>query len=139
MVAASALLCVMANRIAGHVTDNSVKPLALALKRDFPADTEVVAYGDYFQDLPFYLDRTVSVVDWRGELEFGTRSEAAKTRAWMYDQAEFWRRWAADRPMVAVLRREAYDALTRDPQRSPSIIPIGATTRVVAITNRRQP
>lgn len=139
MVAASALLCVMLNQIGGRMVDNSVKPLALDLKTRFPADVEVVAFHDYFQDLPFYLDRTVSVVNWLGELEFGTKSDPTVTRRWMYDNDEFWRRWTGDKRMVAVMRREAYDGLRRDPARAGSLHFLGATDRVVAVTNQALP
>jgi len=87
----------------------SVKDLALALKpRLQPAD-EVATYRAYYQDLPVYLERRVTVVEWRGELDFGIRAE--NVSGWMIDGATFWRRWSGAGRMYAVTDRENYARL----------------------------
>lgn len=87
----------------------SVKSLVMALKpRLQPAD-EVMAYRTYYQELPVYLGRRVTVVEWRGELEFGTRQE--DTSAWMIDDATFWRRWQGANNVYLITRRENYESL----------------------------
>jgi 4-amino-4-deoxy-L-arabinose transferase-like glycosyltransferase len=90
-VAACLLLFVLAGGAARFDARRSVKPLALALRELLQPGDEVVNYGEYYQDLPFYLGRTITVAHYRGELEFGITAE--DTRGWMIDPAEFWRRW----------------------------------------------
>jgi 4-amino-4-deoxy-L-arabinose transferase-like glycosyltransferase len=87
----------------------SVKKLALSLKPQLAAGDEVAAYHAYYQDLPVYLERLVTVVSWSGELEFGVRVEDAS--AWMIDDAEFRRRWAAGRPIYVFMPRVNYARL----------------------------
>ena len=69
----------------------SVKALALALRPRLRPGDEVVSYHDYFQDLPFYLGRTVTVAAWRGELDYGMTHEDVSR--WMIGEDELWRRW----------------------------------------------
>src|SRR5438067_261397 len=71
----------------------SVKTLALQLKPLLQPGDEVMTYETYYQDLPFYLERRVTVVGWKGELEFGTTVE--DTRGWMIDAQDLPRRWNA--------------------------------------------
>lgn len=51
----------------------SVKQLALELKKQIQPEDIVYNYNHYFQDMPLYLERTVSLLNWKGELEFGSR------------------------------------------------------------------
>jgi len=71
--------------------DRSVKALAIALRPRLQPGEEVASYHDYFQDLPFYLGRKVTVAAWRGELDFGMQQE--DTSGWMIGEDELWRRW----------------------------------------------
>lgn len=61
-----------------------IKPIKLELA---PQDT-VIAYGDYFQDLPFYLNRTIVVVGDGDELAFGA-SHQLDARKWMWSYERF--------------------------------------------------
>lgn len=56
--------------------------------------------GTYEQTLPFYLDRTVTVVAYQGELHFGIEQDPAR---WVPTYADFARRWEADRRPLALL------------------------------------
>ncbi len=79
----------------------SVKPLALEIKRKARPGEEVVSFREYFQDLPVYLGHTVTVADWKGELEFGTTLE--DTSGWIIGEAE----------MVSRLRDKVLYIVTR--------------------------
>ena len=61
-----------------------MKALALELvqARLLPAD-EVTTLRAYYQDLPVYLARRITVVDWKGELEFGA---SPGRRQWLDDR-----------------------------------------------------
>ena len=89
VLAAGAALLVLALGAALPALDDkySVKALALELKaRLLPAD-EVTTLRAYYQDLPVYLARRITVVDWKGELEFGAAQEDVS--GWMIGEAEF--------------------------------------------------
>lgn len=66
----------------------SAKELAEEIKKRAHPQDMVVSYKTYLQDLPVYLGRTISIVDWKGELEFGTTVE--DTSQWMMTQEAFW-------------------------------------------------
>ncbi len=69
----------------------SVKDLAVALQLRLRPEDEVVSYRAYYQDLPVYLQRRITVVGWKGELEFGARMEDVS--GWLIEDAEFWQKW----------------------------------------------
>ena len=110
-LAAGAALLVLALGAALPALDDkySVKALALELKaRLLPAD-EVTTLRAYYQDLPVYLARRITVVDWKGELEFGTQQE--DVGGWMIGEAEFRRRWQSPRTLYMITERENLDWL----------------------------
>ncbi len=90
----------------------SVKHLALALKPRLNGGDEVTTYRAYYQDLPVYLERIVTVAAWRGELDFGVRAE--DTGRWMIDEPEFRRRWSSGKRMYAFTDRENYEKLKKE-------------------------
>lgn len=87
----------------------SVKPLALVLRPLLQPDDEVMAYQTYYQDLPVYLERRITVVDWKGELEFGMQVE--DTSGWMIDESAFWKRWQGTRRVYLLTALDNYDKL----------------------------
>ncbi len=87
----------------------SVKSLATELRPRLAAADEVMVYRAYYQDLPVYLARRVTVVDWKGELEFGMGQEDVS--GWMIGDAEFRRRWQSPRTAYMITGRENIDEL----------------------------
>ena len=73
--------------------------------------TPVYAVRMYEQTLPFYLDRLVTVVDFRGELEPGAHA-APDNR--MLSLPEFRARWLADAQAFAVMPPDTFAALRAD-------------------------
>lgn len=65
----------------------TVLPLALYLKTHSKPQDEIIAYNNYYQDLPFYLQKRISIVNWRNELSFGMQHQ--KNIVWMYNQEDF--------------------------------------------------
>lgn len=110
----------------------SVKPLAVALKPALQPGDEVMTYREYYQDLPVYLERRITIVDWTGELEFGASVE--DTSAWMIDETAFRRRWAAPRTIYLLTSRANYAELSATPPGP--MCQVGSTARVVAVVNR---
>ena len=62
----------------------------------------------YDQTLPFYLDRTVTVVGYEGELHFGITQQPS---LWVPTYAEFARRWDTDRLPLALMPPSTLPAL----------------------------
>lgn len=102
---------VAANDIAAGVDKRSTKAVAeliLALER--PGD-EVVIYHNYFNDLPVWLDRRVTVVGYHGELEHFLENEDYSD--WLLDQAAFESLWAGPDRVLLVLRQDYTDHIRR--------------------------
>ena len=108
----------------------SVKDLALAL--DLKPGDEVMTYEEYYQDLPVYLQRRITVVNWTGELQFGTTVE--DSRAWMIDTATFRRRWMEPRTIYLLTSPKKYAQLLAAPPGP--ICRLRARQRVVVALNR---
>lgn len=110
----------------------SVKELALVLQPRLKPGDEVINYETYYQDLPVYLGRRITVVKWKGELEFGMSVE--DTRGWMIDIAEFRRRWNEPRTEYLLTSRANYDKLRADPPGPMQLL--AQTEYAVLVTNR---
>lgn len=113
----------------------SVKTLAVALKRELKPGDDVMTYREYYQDLPVYLERRITIVDWTGELEFGTTVE--DTRAWLVDTAAFRRRWGEPRTVYLLIKRANYETLRAAPPGAMCLV--NSTSRVVVVVNRECP
>jgi 4-amino-4-deoxy-L-arabinose transferase-like glycosyltransferase len=108
------------NTVMPHVDTRSVKQLALGLKpRLLPGD-DIASYRTYYQDLPVYLERRITVVDWAGELNFGTTVE--DTSGWMISEAAFWKRWEGPGRVYAVTTRQLFNELKKTPGRKHFVI-----------------
>jgi hypothetical protein len=71
-------------------------------------DVPVYSVGTYDQSLTFYLQRTVTLVGYRGELDYGLRKVPDTEIA---DLAEFVRRWSAQSRAFAVMEKTMFDDL----------------------------
>jgi hypothetical protein len=91
----------------------SVAPIysGVALAAVLPAadrDAPIYSVGTYDQSLTFYLRRTVTLVGYRGELDYGLRKEPGAEIA---DVAEFLRRWSSPTQAFAVMEKAMFDDL----------------------------
>ncbi len=90
----------------------SVKDLASALKSQLQAEDEVASYQTFYQDLPVYLQRRITVVNWKGELSFG--AEIEDVSSWMIDDVTFWQRWNSPGVVYMLTSKKRYDKLRAD-------------------------
>jgi 4-amino-4-deoxy-L-arabinose transferase-like glycosyltransferase len=74
----------------------------LASERDVP----LYSVGTYDQSLTFYVQRTVTLVGYRGELDYGLRKTPG---AEITDVAEFLRRWPSQPRAFAVMEKSMFD------------------------------
>ncbi len=86
------------------IDKSNVAALADKIKPILNKNDVVITYNQYYQDLPFYLERPVSVLNWRNELSFGMKHTNAQ--AWMINDAGFWKHYYRDRTFVVLDRRE---------------------------------
>jgi 4-amino-4-deoxy-L-arabinose transferase-like glycosyltransferase len=133
VVAASAVFLPVVNAAAPRVDFKSVKVIARTLKPMLKPGDEVASYGEYYQDLPVYIERRVTVVDWKGELDFGTRVE--DTSQWMIDEETFWRRWQGPSTVYLLTNLSAYDDIRRFDDHLP-LYPVARDRRHILLVNR---
>ncbi|EKE01598.1 MAG: Dolichyl-phosphate-mannose-protein mannosyltransferase family protein [uncultured bacterium] len=91
------------------INKQSIKPLIITLQQKLKPDEEVISYGHYYQDLPFYLQRIITVANFANELTFGMRHQ--DTKAWMIDTKTFWERWNSNKRVYLITDTDSYRAL----------------------------
>jgi 4-amino-4-deoxy-L-arabinose transferase-like glycosyltransferase len=87
-----------------HSTYHLVQKLKPHLRPGVP----FYSVGSYEQTLPFYLKRTVTLVDYQDEMAFGLKHEP---QLWVPDLASFERRWRGHDYALAVMGPEMYEQL----------------------------
>jgi len=113
----------------------SVKPLAQLIQTHKKAGDIVGSYKTYYQDLPVYTNQIVTVIDAKGELEFGC--EAEDCTHWMMDEKQFLPLWEGERRLFIIAKSTEIAALA---QREPTFhyTLLGADQGNVLITNREE-
>ena len=77
---------------------NSIAPLSQVLKPLLKPADEVATYHYYYQDLPVYLHRRITIVNWQNELAFGIAHQ--DTHQWILDEVTFWNLWSSPKTML---------------------------------------
>jgi hypothetical protein len=85
--------------------------IAEKLRPVLAADAPFYSVRTYDQTLPFYLERTFTLVQFRDELDYGLRLEPQLA---VEDLQELRSRWTGHAQAYALMRPEDYDALRRD-------------------------
>lgn len=104
---------------AAFINQNSTKFLALDLKQHLHPEDEVVTFFKYFQDLPLYLERRITIVadwqdpgishndNWLRELWYGKSFQ--DTSAWLINESNFWKRWYGPKRLYVLTHLKYYD------------------------------
>lgn len=92
----------------GSFDKKSTRKFAMLLKPVLQADDRVYSVGDYYQDLPVYLNRFISVVDYRGELSFGIDAEPELSSKRFLPKEKLPEEWAKPGRAYAVIRESDY-------------------------------
>jgi len=87
-----------------HSTYHLVKKLEPHLRPGVP----FYSVGGYEQTLPFYIKRTVTLVDYQDEMAFGLQQEP---QLWVKNLADFERRWRGYDYALAVMGPEMFEKL----------------------------
>jgi 4-amino-4-deoxy-L-arabinose transferase-like glycosyltransferase len=109
----------------------SIKPLVGVLKPLLNPGDKVVAYHDYYQDLPFYLNQRVFTVNVDGELTFGMQHQ--DTRHWMLQDANFWPKWNNLQYIYMIASKETYQQIKQ--QKKYLIYLLAKTPQDVLLSN----
>lgn len=135
MVPLTALILIISIiRLMPELQQPSVKPLAHIIQSLKKPEDIVGSYKAYFQDLPVYVNQTVSVFDVKGELEFGCEVEDCSK--WMMNEKEFLHLWSGKERLLIVARSREIEALQmRDPTFKYFLL--GTSQRNILITNRQ--
>ncbi|WP_130472510.1 glycosyltransferase family 39 protein, partial [Candidatus Magnetaquicoccus inordinatus] len=83
-------------------SSNSSRHAARAIDTVGGSELPVYCIDCYYQSLPFYLNRTIRLVRYRGELAFGIQQQP---ELWIATAEEFQRRWLQETQAVAVFNR----------------------------------
>lgn len=126
------------------VNDKSIKPIALYLKPQLKPDDELVTYYKYYQDLPIYLERRITIVadwtapdiikkdNWLRELWFGMPFQ--NTKDWLIDDKVFWQRWNSNKRLFVIMNKNNYSAFSEKAKNS--IHRLGKYNDVVWVSNQ---
>jgi hypothetical protein len=116
--------------------ERSSKEIALALREELAPADRVFCYREYAESLPVYLDRTVDVVAYLGELTFGASHLDAARRAERFPTLEQFRPvWRAAGRVWLVVPRSRLAGLDRDEIRGGRVV--ATTPSYALVVNHR--
>lgn len=97
-----------------HFYHNSIKQLALELKPQLTPNDIVISYDTYYQDLPFYLERRVVIINWKNELSFGIAHQ--NINHWIWDDNQLSSYWNSNNHLFLVTNLSYFNSfLIRHP------------------------
>ena len=113
---------------------NSAHDMAAQIRPLLKDDTVVYSLETYEQTLPFYLNRTVTLVAYTDEFSFGQQLEPAK---WIPSVAAWKPLWVNGPPALAFMKQHQYNLLSA--QNWPLEIVARTPNRFVVVRNRSTP
>lgn len=118
-LALSGAVLLMLTLGAVHLNHNSTKPLVKNLQTIIKPEDEVITYFKYYQDLPLYLGRQITVVsnwnadtiakndNWLRELWLGLRFQ--KKADWFINEEAFWQRFNGEKRVFVFLNTNYFE------------------------------
>ena len=120
-----------------YIDHRSTKPIAIEINKVIKPGDEIVAYNHYFQDLPFYTHRRITVVNWfTNELAFGIKHDKISSQ-WMINKNEFWKRFKSKHRLFVVFRQWDYDSIRKNHPKL-KFYELAQTQRAILISNKEQ-
>ncbi len=110
----------------------TILPLATVLNAHLKPQDEVITYNQYYQDLPFYLGRRVSILNWKNELSFGMSQQ--DTHDWMIKDKSFWNKWISKRQVYVVMSQSEYRVFRENHPKAPAFV-LAQTQTNLLMTN----
>ncbi len=116
------------------IDTRTIQPLAMTLKTLIRPHDEVITYNQYYQDLPFYLERRVSILNWKNELTYGMQHQPS--HEWMINDNQFWQRFHSQQRVFVFISKEEYQHLVQH-HPSEKIFLLGKTLTNFLISNQK--
>jgi hypothetical protein len=132
LVATMIILLVSSTPLMHVFAPKTTMPFAIYLKTRLQKSDEVVSFHNYYQDLPYYLERRITVVDYKGELAFGSMHELKPE--WMINQNIFWQRWQGKIRMYMIIDVTDYNNLPENLKKI--IYPLVKYKDKILVTNK---
>lgn len=107
MVASAVFLATFSHTMQRLDPKWSTKTIAEQLKPQLQDSDVVATYNAYYQDLPVYLERRITIVDWTNELTFGMQHQ--DTRDWMIDKTRLLDIWNSPRRVYLFANLQGID------------------------------
>lgn len=116
LTATMAVFLVMISASGSALNQGTIKPLAAQVKPLLQPTDEIVTYFKYYQDLPIYLERRITIVtDWKAadiplkdnwvrELWYGITFQ--DTKEWLIDEISFWYKWHSGKRLFVFTDKE---------------------------------
>ncbi len=92
-----------------HIEGRSIFPLTQKLNKILEAQDDIISWHTYYQDLPPYTGRRITVVEGFNELHFGTTVEDVSE--WMITDAQFEKRLKSKKIYYLILRKWSLEDL----------------------------
>ncbi len=127
---------------AQYLNDNSAKPLVTQLKTVIQPQDEVVSYLRFYQDVPLYLGRRISIAanwnapdilmqdNWQRELWYGMTLQ--KTDDILINEESFWKKWNSNKRIFAFIN--SHDLNHFEAQKKPYFV-LGQHNNIVLLSN----
>lgn len=109
LIVTSSLFLVSTLAAIPSIDTRSIRPLADIIKPISQPSDEVITYNQYYQDLPFYLEKRVSILNWKNELSFGIQHQ--DTHDWIINDTAFWQRFHDKNRVFVIMSLEEYQHL----------------------------
>ena len=138
------IFCLVFLGSAKVINRDSVKPIALAIKPILHPEDEVTTWYRYYQDLPIYLQRRITIVhnwqatdiplhdNWVRELWYGMPFQ--ETKDWLISEAAFWERWRGSHRLVVLLDRKRLSEFAEKSQGTLHVL--GEDSDIAWVSNR---
>lgn len=134
LIATTSIFLVISFSAMPAIDARSILPLANQLNSILTPQDEVVTYNQYYQDLPFYLQRRVTILNWQNELTYGMQHQ--ETKEWMIDTPEFWKRWQSPKHVFVIMGKSEYKNFVIQHADKPYNL-LGETVSNVLISNQK--
>lgn len=140
---ASIFILLIALISAVHFNTNTVKPLAVELKKIIKPQDEIITYFTFYQDLPVYLTHRVTIVaDWREEnalkndnwlRELTPGKSFLKNTDWLINEEQFWQRYNSEKRIFVFLNQNYFAQFK---QKATRYFYLGQFHRIILLSNQ---
>lgn len=128
---------------AKHLNQNTAKPLVSDLKSILHPEDEVINYYKFYQDVPLYLEKQVTLVanwsnpdivkkdNWVRELWYGMPFQ--KTENWLINEETFWQRFDSEARVFVFLNTNYFEQFK---ERAPHYFVLGRYNDIILLSNK---